>query len=249
MIRLQSPLEMKQWRKQNAEKSIGFVPTMGALHEGHLSLIAKSKMECDLTVVSIFVNPLQFNNSQDLKDYPRPMEKDLSLIPEVDLVWTPQEPDLYPNGRDILISESNFSKQLCGAHRPGHFDGVLTVVMKLFQVVHPSKAYFGEKDFQQLTLIQKMVDYFFLDTKVVPCPTLREPSGLAMSSRNLLLNQAEREKAPALFKTLTTANSPGNAHKRLSDLGFKVEYVEDIGARRFAAAWLGKVRLIDNVEI
>lgn len=251
MMQMSTPQQIKTWRKNAADKTIGFVPTMGALHEGHLSLVKQSQKECDLTVVSIFVNPLQFNNADDLKNYPNRLEKDLSLLENagVDLVWTPQEKDLYPNGANIVIHEKELSQTLCGAHRPGHFDGVLTVVMKLFQIVKPNRAFFGEKDFQQLTLIQKMVEYFFMDVQVVPCPTLREATGLAMSSRNLLLKDLDRERAPALHKILTTAVSALKAQEELKGLGFDVEYIEDIADRRYAAAWLGNVRLIDNVKI
>lgn len=248
---LQSINEIKEFRRSLANKSIGFVPTMGALHEGHLSLIKEAKKRADVVVVSIFVNPLQFNDPQDFKNYPKTEAQDLQLLNrvEVDALWLPQVSDLYPHQSTIKLTETDLSLKLCGAARPGHFDGVLTVVMKLFGALSPNIAFFGEKDFQQLKLIQKMVHEFFMNIEIVSVPTLRESTGLALSSRNLRLNLKERKAAPLLYKTLNEAPNPKEARKRLEEAGFKVDYVEDIDSRRFAAAWLGEVRLIDNVEI
>lgn len=248
---LQSINEVKKFRKSLLNKSVGFVPTMGALHEGHLALIKEAKKKTEVVVVSIFVNPLQFNDPFDFKNYPKTEAQDLQLLnrAEVDALWLPQVSDLYPHKSTIKLTESDFSLKLCGASRPGHFDGVLTVVMKLFGALNPDIAFFGEKDFQQLKLIQKMVHEFFLDIEIISVPTLREDTGLALSSRNLRLNNEEKKTAPLLYKTLNEASNPREAKKRLEEVGFKVDYVEDIESRRFAAAWLGDVRLIDNVEI
>ncbi len=228
---------------------IGFVPTMGALHAGHLSLIEKAKAECDHVIVSIFVNPTQFNDQKDLEKYPRPLDADLALLDKagVDVAFVPQAEEIYNDHYRFKVSENDFSTKLCGAHRPGHFDGVLTVVLKLFQLARPDRAYFGEKDYQQLLLIRDMSAALFLDIDVVACPIKREADGLAMSSRNLRLTPAQRELAPKIYQILKTAPDAGHAAKELSDAGFRVDYVEEYFGRRFAAAFLGDVRLIDNV--
>lgn len=247
---LKSPEEMFEWRK-SAKGSVGFVPTMGALHDGHASLLTKARGENENLVLSIFVNPTQFNNPDDLKSYPKTWEHDLALAQRlgVDVVFYPQFVDMYPDNYLYKISESSFSNELDGAHRPGHFDGVLTVVNKLFNLIQPQRAYFGEKDYQQLTLIKGMAKAFFMPITIVPVPTLREESGLAMSSRNLLLTEENKVKAPLIYKTITTAKSPEEARRLLTDAGFKVDYVVDREGRRFVAAFAGSVRLIDNVEI
>lgn len=236
------------WRQ--AQSSIGFVPTMGALHQGHAELIRRSKRECDKSVVSIFVNPTQFNDPNDLSAYPQPRQQDLILLRElqVDAVFMPEASTIYNDQNFFFVNESSISKILCGPSRPGHFNGVLTVVLKLFNIVKADRAYFGEKDFQQFQLIRNMVKAFFLPVEVVGCATVREADGLAMSSRNLNLTPMERERAPLLYRILTTAPSTQSATAQLVALGFKVDYVEEHWGRRFAAAWLGKVRLIDNVE-
>lgn len=238
-------------------KSVGFVPTMGALHAGHLSLVERSLSENDLTVVSIFVNPTQFNDPKDLKEYPVTWEQDLALLAgakgadtgkRVDAIVAPSEHDLYPDSYRYSVDESEDSRMLCGAHRPGHFRGVLTVVMKLFQWVRPTRAYFGEKDFQQLRLIQGMVDAFFMDIQVVPCPIVRAGDGLALSSRNLRLSPAERERAPAFARALKDSSTLKEAKEKMETAGLRVDYIEERWGRRLAAAHLGNVRLIDNVE-
>ena len=245
--------EFKQYRdKLPHDQSVGFVPTMGALHSGHESLLIRSKKENNITILSIFVNPTQFNNPDDLKNYPVTMEKDLAMAESnrVDAVFAPQSMDeLYPDQYRFKISENEFSKLLCGAHRPGHFDGVLTVVMKLFQLTRPTRAYFGEKDHQQLTLIKDMVSSFFLTVEIVACPTLRETSGLAMSSRNTRLDPEELKLAPKIFETITQIKNKDEAAQKLKNLGFELDYLEDLKNRRYVAATLGKVRLIDNVEL
>ncbi len=240
-------------------KSIGFVPTMGALHAGHLSLLKKAREKNDLVLLSIFVNPTQFDNADDLAKYPAMPEKDIQLAQSAgcDHVIMPNKEMMYPDEYRYRVSESSFSKVLCGAHRPGHFDGVLTVVLKLFNISGAARSYFGEKDFQQLELIREMALAFFLPIEVIGCPTLRESDGLAMSSRNLRLSENERAQAPLFAKvlneTLVSGASPAVARERLEQLGFKVDYVEDheLGSpakiRRFGAVFLGQVRLIDNV--
>ncbi len=247
---LRSPQEFKAWRK-NQTGSVGFVPTMGALHTGHEELIKKARKENDLVVLSIFVNPTQFNDPTDFEKYPLTWEQDLEMAQrnKVDAIFYPRYPEMYPDNYRYKLSESEYSRLLDGAHRPGHFDGVLSVVMKLFNIVSPTKAYFGEKDFQQLTLIQGMVESFFMDLEIVPVPTVREDDGLAKSSRNLRLTAEERQKAPAIFKAITECKTAEDAAKRLSEQGFDVDYVTDLGSRRFVAAKLGAVRLIDNVQI
>lgn len=230
---------------------IGFVPTMGALHQGHIELLRQARRENEQVVLSIFVNPTQFNDPKDLEKYPRTLSDDLQMAEKagVDVVWTPNFEDMYPDQYRFKITENDLSQKFCGAHRPGHFDGVLTVVMKLLQVVSPDRAYFGEKDYQQLSLIREMASAFFLPTKIVPVATVRESDGLAMSSRNVRLAAEERKNAPLLNQLLRGAKSAQEASQALNRAGFKVDYVEDFEGRRLAAAWLGNVRLIDNVQV
>lgn len=247
---LSSIQEMKSWRREH-NGTIGLVPTMGALHQGHSSLIEASKKHNDKTVVSIFVNPTQFNSQDDLKTYPRTETADIRLLQQlgVDAVFLPVVKEIYASGFDFAITENNESKILCGAHRPGHFDGVLTVVAKLFNIVEPDHAYFGEKDFQQLRLVSGMVQALNIPVDVVACPTLREADGLAISSRNVRLSPMERELAAQLPQVLKKSASAAAAQSELRRLGFEVDYVEDLWGRRLTAVHLGKVRLIDNVEI
>ncbi|MFV8248821.1 pantoate--beta-alanine ligase [Bdellovibrio bacteriovorus] len=247
---LRSPSEFQAWRRKQSG-TVGFVPTMGALHTGHEELIKQARKNNDLVVLSIFVNPTQFNDPKDLEKYPQTWDQDLAMAERnnVDAIFFPRYPDMYPDNYRYKVSENEYSNLLDGAHRPGHFDGVLSVVMKLFNVVRPTKAYFGEKDFQQLTLIQGMVESFFMDLEIVPVPTVREEDGLAKSSRNLRLTPEERKKAPAIFKAITKSKSAEEAAASLSAQGFIVDYVTDVGNRRFVAAKLGEVRLIDNVQI
>lgn len=247
---LRSPSEFKVWRR-GQKGSVGFVPTMGALHAGHEELIKKARIENDFVVLSIFVNPTQFNDPSDLEKYPKTWEQDLEMAQRnsVDAIFYPRYNEMYPDNYRYKISENEYSKLLDGAHRPGHFDGVLSVVMKLFNIVMPTRAYFGEKDFQQLSLIKGMVESFFMNLEIVPVPTVREKDGLAMSSRNTRLTADERAKAPAIFRAITECKTAEEAAAKLNSEGFKVDYVCDIGNRRFVAAKLGEVRLIDNVEI
>lgn len=243
-----------EWRKIRAEvrargKSIGFVPTMGALHAGHASLFAAARRDCGCVLASVFVNPTQFDQAADLAAYPRTWEADCALMDaaQVDAVFAPSVEAMYPNGTSYIVSELELSRELCGAHRPGHFTGVLTVVMKLLNIAGADRAYFGEKDFQQLRLVRGMAEAFFLRTEIVACPTVRDPDGLAMSSRNRRLSPAERRLAPRLHAVLEAAPGVGEARAQLEREGFKVDYVEDRDGRRFGAIRLGSVRLIDNV--
>lgn len=230
-------------------KTIGFVPTMGALHEGHLTLMRQAKQENDIVVVSIFVNPTQFNNPEDLKKYPRTLEKDLELISNVgvDYLFSPEINDMYPDDYKYKVTENAFSKILCGAHRPGHFDGVLSVVMKLFNIVQPTKAYFGEKDYQQLKLIQGMVDSFFMSLEIVPVPIVRDEKGLALSSRNQRLSGEGLEKARKFAEILKQNKNLDSITENLKSENIEVEYLEEHFGRKFAAVHIEGVRLIDNI--
>lgn len=231
--------------------SLGFVPTMGALHEGHLSLIRRSQSENQKTVVSIFVNPTQFNNPNDFSSYPRTESEDIEILKHagVDFIFLPDPSEVYRDGYQFRVQETELSQKLCGKFRPGHFDGVLTVVLKLLNLAQATSAYFGEKDFQQYLLIKNMAETFFLSTKIVGLPTIREEDGLAMSSRNRLLTKEEREKAALLPELLDSKLRAETIAQKLKEVGFRVDYVEDHDGRRFGAIHIGKVRLIDNVEL
>ena len=233
------------------DESIGFVPTMGALHGGHRSLINRCVAENDYSVVSIFINPTQFDLAEDLEKYSETLEADLQMLHAsgVDAVLLFESEELYADGYSYRVSEHELSQQLCGAHREGHFDGVLTVVLKLLNLVKPSSTYFGEKDFQQLELVRGMVAAFFLDTRIVACPVVREKDGLAMSSRNSRLDTDQRKLAVALYQEIRRPQATKSALKRLGKQGFDVDYVEDYKGRRLVAAALGNIRLIDNVPI
>jgi pantoate--beta-alanine ligase len=245
-----------EWRRERlaqirAGGTLGFVPTMGALHEGHLSLVRRSRAENDRTLVSIFVNPTQFDDPADLARYPRSLPEDLAKLrgEDADFVLVPDGREVYPDNFQYRVTEADGSRQMEGAHRPGHFEGVLTVVLKLLQIASADRAYFGEKDWQQLSLIRGMADAFFLPTAIVPCATVREPDGLALSSRNRRLHSADREKASRFYQTLSTARTPDLAAQTLRAAGFVVDYVEDHDGRRLGAVRLGDVRLIDNVPV
>lgn len=255
--RLRIHRSVKEWQSFRATlpngAKVGFVPTMGALHAGHRSLLERARAENDVIVLSIYVNPTQFDNPQDLTTYPQTLEADLEMAEEtlVDHVILPRYEDLYADQYRYKVVENEFSKTLCGAHRTGHFDGVLTVVMKLLNLVRPTKAYFGEKDFQQLQLIKDMVAAFFMQTEIVACPTVRERDGVAMSSRNTKLDLNGREKAKLFATVLKTATSLENAKITLEENGLQVDYLEENYGRRFGAVRVespkGEVRLIDNV--
>ncbi len=198
---------------QNARRlldgTLGLVPTMGYLHDGHLSLAHRSRQECSFTAVSIFVNPTQFGPNEDLSKYPRDLERDLHLLESigVDLVWTPTPEIMYPPGYQTWVQVEEMTQPLEGAMRPGHFRGVTTVVAKLFNAVRPDKAYFGQKDAQQAAVIRQMVKDLNFPLEVVVCPTVREPDGLAMSSRNVYLDPRQRKAAAVLYRALTAARA------------------------------------------
>ncbi len=263
--------------KRDSGYSVGLVPTMGALHEGHLSLIRRAKRENDIVVASVFVNPVQFNNPVDLEKYPRTPERDISLLESAgcDAVFMPSVEEMYPTQVTDHYDFGSIEHVMEGACRPGHFNGVAIVVRKLFEIVEPDRAYFGEKDFQQQAIIRKLVSDYNINLEIVPCDIVRENDGLAMSSRNMRLNAEERAIAPMIYKVLheTTANfetmSPAEMKaivlKKYSEIKqFDVEYVEIADettlqtvtdwkdsehARIFVALQLGPVRLIDNLRI
>ena len=236
-------------RASIAGKSIGFVPTMGALHTGHASLVERCRRENDIVVVSVFVNPSQFNDPKDLDRYPRTFDEDCALLAGlgVDDIVVPPANELYPRGYCYRIESEAATKVMEGARRPGFLQGVMTVVLKLLNLVRARRAYFGEKDFQQLRTVTEMVEEFFVPTEIVGCPTVRTGSGLAESSRNRLLSPAGRERAACLYRALTSAATPAEAAALLEQNGFIVEYVEEHWGRRLAAAYLEGIRLIDNV--
>jgi len=266
---------VKTWRQQN--EVVAFVPTMGNLHDGHLSLVKKAREMADRIIVSIFVNPLQFNDKNDLNAYPRTLTDDINLLSELecDLVFTPTEEVMYPLGmaQQTRIHVPDMDDKLCGLGRPGHFDGVATVVTKLFNMVQADIAVFGEKDYQQLMLIKKLVQDLNMPIDIVGAPTRREDNGLAMSSRNNLLTEAQLQQAPVLHQQLQTikaALEKGEtdldgliqaAQTQLQQAGFEPEYLDvrrdadlalakpdqDKALRILAAARLGNVRLIDNI--
>jgi pantoate--beta-alanine ligase len=244
------------WRRERLAQigtglTLGFVPTMGALHEGHLSLVRRSLAENDRTLVSIFVNAMQFDDPRDLARYPQTLDEDLTMLRAegTDFVLLPSEAHLYPDGYRYRVTEIGLSKVLEGAHRPGHFDAVLTVVLKLLQIASAERAYFGEKDWQQLSLVRGMADAFFLPTAIVGCPTVREADGLALSSRNRGLPPLERQRASQFYRALSSAPTADVARRQLREAGFDVDYVEDREGRRLGAVRLGAVRLIDNVPL
>lgn len=251
MIRVHGTIA--EWHSRRREidgRQIGFVPTMGALHAGHASLVERCRREMDVAAVSIFVNPTQFNDPSDLERYPRTLATDLALLESlgVDDVVVPTAAEMYAAGYSYRV-ENSVAPVLEAVYRPGFFTGVLTVVLKLLNLVSPTRAYFGEKDYQQLQVVTEMAREFFLPVEIVGCPTMREPSGLAMSSRNVLLSPEGRTKAAAIHRALTTAPNSAGARNSLEAAGFVVEYVEERWGRRLAAAFLEGVRLIDNVPV
>ena len=254
---------------------IGLVPTMGALHEGHASLLGRARAEMGLVVVSLFVNPTQFGPGEDFREYPRPLEKDLEVCRRegADLVFTPTAAEMYPAGLATTVRVAGMSEKMCGAFRPGHFDGVCTVVAKLLGIVQPDAAYFGEKDAQQLAIVRRMAADLNLPVEIHGCPLVREADGLALSSRNAYLSQAERRQALEISRALAEARRAilagerdaarigDGVRRRLAGAeGIGLEYVavvdpdtledlEQIGEKALvaAAARVGKTRLIDNV--
>lgn len=256
-IVIENPQEFLNWRQANKGKTLGFVPTMGALHLGHESLIETAKNQNELVALSIYVNPTQFENKQDLQNYPQTWDADLELtkMHDVDVIFAPNYSAIYPDNFTYSVVENNISKVLCGTSRIGHFDGVLTVVMKLLNIVGPTRAYFGEKDFQQLTLIRGMAAAFFMDCEIIGVPTVRESDGLAYSSRNKHLSANGRILAGQINRIIKEATSCDCAAAQLETIGFKVDYVTDAFGRRLVAVKTNEtktgdiVRLIDNVEI
>lgn len=249
----EDPRSMQTWCRQlQAEgKSIGFVPTMGALHPGHIRLVEASLSENDITVVSIFVNPTQFNDSKDFEHYPRPMEKDVRLLKDagVHALFLPSAPSMYPTGQDMAVKEEELSQILCGAHRPGHFSGMMTIVLKLLNLVAPTRAYFGDKDFQQVLLVEKMVETFFMPVEIVRVPTVRDESGVALSSRNERLTDSQKAHLAKFPHILRSASTDDEASKHLQSEGFNVDYVTTYKNYRHGAVHLGGVRFIDHVEL
>lgn len=246
---IETPTEWKTERKSFGEATVGFVPTMGNLHAGHESLLKRSQQENDYTVLSIFVNPSQFNNPKDFQNYPITLKEDIKLAEKlsIDYLFIPQQSDLYPDHYRYRVTEKDLSETLCGKHRPGHFEGVLTVVLKLLLLIKPTRAYFGEKDFQQLELVKGMVNAFFIDVEIIPCEIIRDSKGLALSSRNSRLTPEQYQLALEFPKLLASKLSPSEVFDELNRLGFVVDYVEDQKGRRLAAVTLGEVRLIDNM--
>lgn len=257
-----------------AGKSVGFIPTMGYLHRGHLSLVQTSKKECDITVASIFVNPAQFGPHEDLSSYPRDIDRDLKELEKlgVDYVFIPSAAMMYPEGFNTWVQVQGLSEILCGNSRPGHFKGVCTIVLKLINTVRPDKMFMGEKDYQQLMILRKMLFDLNLKTKIVACPIVREPDGLAMSSRNSYLSTSDRALALCLHNALVeakeaVAQGKTDAHmlialakQTIRIAGANVDYVEilderdlseqeiiDEHSRMLIAAYVGKTRLIDNL--
>ena len=269
--RLQATID--GWRR--AGETVAFVPTMGNLHDGHLALLAEARQRADRSVASIFVNPTQFGPGEDYESYPRTREADLAALESAgcDLVWLPEVAQMYPLEQPFMVQvPEHLSDRLCGASRPGHFDGVASVVLRLFNQVRPDVAVFGEKDYQQLVIIRRMVEDLALSVEVAGLPTIREPDGLAMSSRNAYLDETERSHAPVLYRVLTEMAESlheGAEFKalrsaslgQLEAAGFRPDYLEWRSAehlgevapgkpsRLFAAAWLGRARLIDNVRV
>ena len=255
-------------------EGVALVPTMGFLHEGHLSLIRRARAECETVVVSIFVNPKQFGEGEDLDAYPRDLDRDLELAGAADFAFVPPVAEIYPDGFATTVEVQGLTDVLCGARRPGHFAGVTTVVTKLFNIVRPDVAYFGQKDAQQAIVIRKLVTDLNLPVRIEVCPTVREPDGLAMSSRNAYLDPEERTRAAALHRALAAAaraaesgasplDALAAAREELADAGIEPEYLEARDAESLetvtsfngrpvlvaVAARVGKARLIDNVVI
>ena len=279
VFKTQKALQVEINKALNQSKKIGFVPTMGALHQGHLSLLEQSLSENEITVLSIFVNPTQFNNADDLKKYPRTLEKDVALVEKLNkniLIYAPSISDIY---EDQTISTSfdydGLEHQMEGKHRPGHFDGVGTIVKKLFDIVKPTNAYFGEKDFQQLQIIRKLIVKHKIPVNVIACEIYREPSGLAMSSRNERLSESARKEAKFIHKILLQAkekfilNSAPEVTKFVvsefkKHKNFTLEYfdiadeetlltckrkIKSKNYRGFIAVFIENIRLIDNISL
>ena len=279
VFQTQNALQIELKKAQNQSKKIGFVPTMGALHKGHLSLLEESLSENEITVLSIFVNPTQFNNADDLKKYPRTLEKDVELVKKLNkniLIYAPSVSDIY-EGNTISASfdYDGLEHQMEGKHRPGHFDGVGTIVKKLFEIVKPTRAYFGEKDFQQLQIVRKLAAKHKIPVNIIPCEIYREPSGLAMSSRNERLSEKARNESKLIHKILLEAKEKFMLKSALEvsqfvirefkkHKNFTLEYFEiadeetlltckrkikSKNYRGFIAVFIENIRLIDNISL
>ena len=278
MIVFETIAELRQhlFKSRTEGKTIGFVPTMGCLHQGHCALIKQSAAENDVTVLSIFLNPTQFSCREDYAKYPRCRAEDIMAAEEAGatVVFAPDEKELYPTGYQTYVDVRELSLPLCGESRPGHFIGMATIVLKLFNIVRPDKAYFGQKDFQQVCIVRQMARDMNLETEVVACPTVREESGLACSSRNARLSEDEKARAATIYKLLRQAAedvkggacNPSLLHTQichgLRDAGMEVDYVEIVDAGTLlpiesihgqtliaVAVFLGTVRLIDNILV
>jgi len=271
--------EMRKYvRERKNKKLIGFVPTMGYLHEGHLSLIRKARRECDEVIVSIFVNPTQFGRGEDYHSYPRDLKRDIALSEKekVDVIFAPSVEEMYPEGYSTFVQvEGRLSSVLEGASRPGHFRGVCTVLVKLFNIISPDISFFGEKDFQQALIVKKMVEDLNIDTRIVLLPTVREEDGLAMSSRNSYFNEEERKAAIILYRSLKKAKewidqgerSSSRIIQKMKDFIAKeplarIDYIAIVDSKSLEeveqvergnlialAVYIGKVRLIDNMRV
>ena len=233
------------------QNSIGFVATMGNLHAGHETLLLKSKEENDLSVASIFVNPSQFNNPDDFKNYPRTLAEDLLLLEKagVDYCLLPSQEEIYADGFRYTVQESKLCQLMEGKHRPGHFTGVLTIVMKLLNLVNPNRTYFGEKDYQQYLLIRDMINAFFMNITIKVCPTVREKNGLAYSSRNNRLSASQRLEAEKFAEIFQQDKNCESLMEEFTNQGIMIEYLEEYEGRRFVAAIFGDIRLIDNYSL
>ncbi len=260
-------------KKEN--KLVGLVPTMGYLHEGHLSIIRAARNQSDIVIVSIFVNPVQFGPDEDFEKYPRDIKKDEELLKEcgVDIIFYPKKEDMYPEGFSTYVDVEKMTENLCGKSRPGHFRGVTTVVMKLFEIIKPDIAYFGQKDAQQAYVVKKMIEDLNMDITMKIMPIIREEDGLAMSSRNIYLTKPERKDTPLLYESLKLAEgligsgeiSPKKIIKKMRDLlsekpSLKIDYISIVDTKSLRevttvegevliaiAVFIGKTRLIDNI--
>ena len=277
MIIIETIADMKAVIKSQKQsgKSIGLVPTMGYLHQGHISLVKHSTQENDFTVVSIFVNPTQFGPNEDYDKYPRDLEKDMKLAEQagVDIIFAPSVKEMYPDGYKTYVAVEGITEVMCGKSRPGHFRGVTTVVTKLFNIITPTKAYFGQKDAQQVAVIKQMVKDLNMNLEIITCPIIREADGLAMSSRNVYLNSEERKAALVLSQSLLNADKLVEGGERSKEKLYKsiyeqisseslanIEYIEIVDADTLEkvnniekrvlvalAVKLGNTRLIDNI--
>lgn len=278
MVKLHSINELDEQLStlRNRGVKVGFVPTMGALHAGHISLIKQAKQECDYVIVSIFVNPTQFNNSKDLEQYPRTESEDIALLEQndCDFVFLPSVSEMYPEGyKAEKVDLDHIENTMEGKHRPGHFDGVVNIVSRFFRLVLPTKAYFGRKDFQQVAVVIEMVKQLKIPVEIVVVDTMRNPSGLAMSSRNLRLSEQELEQAVVISQVLNKGQAWAKTYspvitlekmkRYFEDSALELEYLQIVhpetlndlnqywvpGATACIAAFCGEVRLIDNMEM